>query len=91
MPPTGAEAHENPAEEMTERNDHERKSYWKTWVARPTLFSIADLKSYPSRSHITELACEEGWSYIAEWIGVPLTHVLHLVGVNLTCPLLSFT
>ena len=24
-----AEANENPAEEMPERNDHERKSYWK--------------------------------------------------------------
>ena len=45
-------------------------------------FSIADLKGYPSRSHITELACEEGWSYIAEWIGVPLSHVLSLVGVH---------
>ena len=49
-------------------------------VAQPASFSIADLKSYPSRSHITELACEEGWSYIAEWIGVPLSHVLNLVG-----------
>jgi DMSO/TMAO reductase YedYZ molybdopterin-dependent catalytic subunit len=51
-------------------------------VAQPASFSIVDLKSYPSRSHITELACEEGWSYIAEWIGVPLSHVLHLVGVH---------
>jgi DMSO/TMAO reductase YedYZ molybdopterin-dependent catalytic subunit len=51
-------------------------------VHQPGSFSIADLKSYPSRSHITELACEEGWSYIAEWIGVPLFHVLHLVGVH---------
>src|SRR6201987_2760778 len=51
-------------------------------VAEPASFSIADLKSYPSRSHITELACEEGWSYIAEWIGVPLSHVLNLVGVH---------
>ena len=25
--------------------------------------------------------CEEGWSYIAEWIGVPLTRVLDSVGV----------
>jgi DMSO/TMAO reductase YedYZ molybdopterin-dependent catalytic subunit len=49
-------------------------------VAEPASFSIAELKSYPSRSHITELACEEGWSYIAEWIGVPLSQVLHLVG-----------
>jgi DMSO/TMAO reductase YedYZ molybdopterin-dependent catalytic subunit len=50
-------------------------------VAQPASFSIADLKSYPSRGHITELACEEGWSYIAEWIGVPLSHVLNLVGI----------
>lgn len=50
-------------------------------VAEPSSFSISDLKSYPSRSHITELTCEEGWSYIAEWIGVPLSHVLNLVGV----------
>jgi DMSO/TMAO reductase YedYZ molybdopterin-dependent catalytic subunit len=51
-------------------------------VHEPTSFSIAELRSYPSRSHITELACEEGWSYIAEWIGVPLFQVLHRVGVH---------
>ena len=50
-------------------------------VARPASFSLDQLKSYPSRSQITQLACEEGWSYIAEWIGVPLSHVLELVGV----------
>ena len=49
-------------------------------VAHPASFSLADLKSYPSRSQITHLACEEGWSYIAEWKGVPLSHVLNLVG-----------
>jgi len=51
-------------------------------VHQPASMSIADLKSYPSRSHITELACEEGWSYIAEWIGVPLSYVLQHVGVR---------
>ena len=50
-------------------------------VARPASFSLDQLKSYPSRSQITMLQCEEGWSYIAEWIGVPLSHVLELVGV----------
>jgi DMSO/TMAO reductase YedYZ molybdopterin-dependent catalytic subunit len=50
-------------------------------VHQPASFSITDLKSYPSRSQITEVVCEEGWSYIAEWIGVPLSHVLNLVGV----------
>ena len=51
-------------------------------VARPASFSLAELKSYPSRSQITQLACEEGWSYIAEWIGVPLSHVLEVVGIQ---------
>jgi DMSO/TMAO reductase YedYZ molybdopterin-dependent catalytic subunit len=49
-------------------------------IARPASFSLAELKSYPQRSQITHLACEEGWSYIAEWIGVPLSHVLEVVG-----------
>jgi DMSO/TMAO reductase YedYZ molybdopterin-dependent catalytic subunit len=51
-------------------------------VARPTSFSLAELKSFPRRSHITMIQCEEGWSYIGEWIGVPLSHVLELVGAQ---------
>jgi DMSO/TMAO reductase YedYZ molybdopterin-dependent catalytic subunit len=50
-------------------------------VARPASFTLADLKGYPSRSQITHLACEEGWSFIAEWIGVPLFHVLNRAGI----------
>jgi len=51
-------------------------------VAQPGSFSLAQLKSYPSRNQITQLACEEGWSYIAEWTGVPLSHVLDIVGAQ---------
>jgi DMSO/TMAO reductase YedYZ molybdopterin-dependent catalytic subunit len=51
-------------------------------VDRPASFSLAQLKSYPSRSQITMVQCEEGWSYIAEWIGVPLSHVLDVVGTH---------
>jgi len=51
-------------------------------VDRPASFSLAQLKSYPSRSQITQLQCEEGWSYIAEWIGVPLSYVLDVVGIH---------
>jgi DMSO/TMAO reductase YedYZ molybdopterin-dependent catalytic subunit len=51
-------------------------------VDQPATFSLAQLRSYPSRSQITMVQCEEGWSYIAEWIGVPLSHVLGLVGVH---------
>ena len=49
-------------------------------VARPMSFSLADLKSMPIHSQITEIACEEGWSYIAEWIGTPLSEVLREAG-----------
>jgi DMSO/TMAO reductase YedYZ molybdopterin-dependent catalytic subunit len=51
-------------------------------VSRPASFSLPELKSYPSRSQITQIACEEGWSYIAEWTGVPLSHVLETVGIH---------
>jgi DMSO/TMAO reductase YedYZ molybdopterin-dependent catalytic subunit len=50
-------------------------------VEHPTTFSLADLRSLPVKSQITEVVCEEGWSYIAEWIGTPLTHLLNEVGV----------
>jgi DMSO/TMAO reductase YedYZ molybdopterin-dependent catalytic subunit len=50
-------------------------------VARPASLSLSDLRSLPMHSQITEVACEEGWSYIAEWIGTPLKGVLHAVGV----------
>jgi DMSO/TMAO reductase YedYZ molybdopterin-dependent catalytic subunit len=49
-------------------------------VGQPIAFSLADLKGFPQSSQITHLACEEGWSYIAEWTGVPLAHVLNLAG-----------
>jgi DMSO/TMAO reductase YedYZ molybdopterin-dependent catalytic subunit len=67
--------------------EHHRATGFSDWrlvvdgmVARPTSFSVPDLKSLPMRSQITEVACEEGWSYIAEWIGTPLFEVLHEVG-----------
>jgi len=49
-------------------------------VSRPASLSLADLKGMPSRSHITMQACEEGWSFIAEWTGAPLSSVLEMVG-----------
>jgi DMSO/TMAO reductase YedYZ molybdopterin-dependent catalytic subunit len=51
-------------------------------VERPGSFSLAELKKFPPRSQITHLACEEGWSYIAEWTGAPLSHVLDAIGVH---------
>lgn len=51
-------------------------------VDRPASLSVAQIKAFPSRSQITQIACEEGWSYIAEWIGTPLSAVLESVGVQ---------
>jgi len=57
---------------------------WKLTVdglaARPTTFSLAEIKSFPTSSHITMIGCEEGWTYIAEWTGVPLSYILDRVG-----------
>jgi DMSO/TMAO reductase YedYZ molybdopterin-dependent catalytic subunit len=50
-------------------------------VAHPLVLSLADLKAMPVRNQITEVACEEGWSYIAEWIGTSLSDVLREAGV----------
>jgi len=51
-------------------------------VAHPSSFSLEELKRFPVTTHITHQACEEGWSFIAEWTGVQLSHVLNLVGVS---------
>jgi DMSO/TMAO reductase YedYZ molybdopterin-dependent catalytic subunit len=50
-------------------------------VSRPASLSLSDLRSLPVRSQITEVVCEEGWSYIAEWIGTPLVEVLNVAGL----------
>jgi DMSO/TMAO reductase YedYZ molybdopterin-dependent catalytic subunit len=67
-----------------ERLQKERFADWRLvvdgLVARPASFSLAELKSFPRRSQITLIACEEGWSYIAEWSGVSLSHILNVVG-----------
>jgi len=49
-------------------------------AARPTAFSLAEIRSFPTSSNITMIGCEEGWTYIAEWEGVPLSHILERVG-----------
>ena len=51
-------------------------------VDHPLTLSLADLRSMPVRSQITEIGCEEGWTYIAEWIGTPLNEVLKEAGLH---------
>jgi DMSO/TMAO reductase YedYZ molybdopterin-dependent catalytic subunit len=49
-------------------------------AARPTSFSLSEIKTFPTSTQITMNGCEEGWTYIAEWTGVPLSYVLDRVG-----------
>jgi DMSO/TMAO reductase YedYZ molybdopterin-dependent catalytic subunit len=51
-------------------------------VAHPLSLSLSDIRSMAYRSQITEVVCEEGWSYVAEWIGTPLVEVLNEAGVH---------
>ena len=59
---------------------------WKLTVdgmaERPTTFSLAEIRSFPTSTQITMIGCEEGWTYIAEWTGVPLSYILERVGAR---------
>lgn len=50
-------------------------------VARPTSYSLAELRNMPSRTQITRHDCVEGWSCIAKWTGTPLARILDEVRV----------
>jgi DMSO/TMAO reductase YedYZ molybdopterin-dependent catalytic subunit len=50
-------------------------------IAGPREFTLEDLKRFPATTQVTHLACEEGWSYIAEWTGVRLALLLDRVGI----------
>jgi DMSO/TMAO reductase YedYZ molybdopterin-dependent catalytic subunit len=50
-------------------------------VAKPRAFSLADLRQFPSRTQITRHTCEEGWTAIVQWTGVPLSAVLEAAGI----------
>ena len=69
-------------------NDRLRSGNFSAWrisiegsVTRPTLLSLDDLKRFPQRTQVTKHQCEEGWSAIAEWTGVPLRKLLESAGI----------
>jgi DMSO/TMAO reductase YedYZ molybdopterin-dependent catalytic subunit len=45
-------------------------------VQKPAEFTLAELRTMPSRTQITRHDCVEGWSAIGKWTGVPLSTVL---------------
>lgn len=50
-------------------------------VATPREFTLAELKALPARTQITRHTCEEGWTAIGQWTGVPLRLVLEAAGI----------
>ncbi len=50
-------------------------------VARPMKFTLSHLKQFAARTQITRHTCEEGWTAIAQWTGLPLWTLLEHVGI----------
>lgn len=59
-------------------------------VERPRALSLEELKRMPARTQITKHTCEEGWSAIAQWTGVPLRAVLEAVGTRPSARFVNF-
>lgn len=59
-------------------------------VSHPGKYSLAALQKFPARKQITRHTCEEGWTAIAEWTGVPLSAVLQGAGISQNARFVSF-
>jgi len=75
-----------PLDDTFKRHQAEQFRNWRLEVEglvdRPVSLSLADLRARETRSQITEVVCEEGWSYVAEWTGTPLAAVLAPSGLH---------
>jgi DMSO/TMAO reductase YedYZ molybdopterin-dependent catalytic subunit len=45
-------------------------------VRNKLALSMDEIRGLPSRTQITQHSCDEGWTAIGEWTGVPLGHLL---------------
>ena len=43
--------------------------------------SLDDIKKLPARTQITQHSCDEGWTAIGQWTGVPLAPILGMAGL----------
>ncbi len=93
MPATGTT---NPAKvnEEYDRHLHEAFVNWtmevEGEVSLPGKFSLSDLQKFPARTQITKHHCEEGWTAIAQWTGVPLGTVLQSAGIKANARFVNF-
>jgi DMSO/TMAO reductase YedYZ molybdopterin-dependent catalytic subunit len=72
--------------EAYSRLNHDSFADWRLSiegsVSKPGIYSLTDLQQFPARKQITKHHCEEGWSAIAEWTGVPLSTILQAAGIK---------
>jgi DMSO/TMAO reductase YedYZ molybdopterin-dependent catalytic subunit len=93
MPATGTT---NPSQYSPDYERHLHNSFadWRLEiegkVSMPGTYSLADLQKFPSRTQITKHFCEEGWTAIAQWTGVPLSTVLQSAGIMNTARFVNF-
>ena len=89
----------NPVSKKAYSKDYEdlKRDDFKDWalfvegsVAKPGKYSMSTLKKLAERTQITRHTCEEGWSAIAEWTGVPLSAVLKDAGILSGARFVSF-
>jgi DMSO/TMAO reductase YedYZ molybdopterin-dependent catalytic subunit len=82
----------NPADSSKEYYSEEyerlRSGLFANWrlsvegrVARPGAYALQDLQRFAARTQITRHTCEEGWTAIGEWTGVPLGSLLEHAGI----------
>jgi DMSO/TMAO reductase YedYZ molybdopterin-dependent catalytic subunit len=47
-------------------------------VRKPLSLSLNEIKALPARTQVTQHNCDEGWTAIGQWTGVPLSHLLSM-------------
>jgi DMSO/TMAO reductase YedYZ molybdopterin-dependent catalytic subunit len=93
MPATGTT---NPSKHSEEYERYLKNSFadWKLeiegQVTMPGTYSLADLQKFPARTQITKHHCEEGWTAIAQWTGVPLSTILQSAGIKPNARFVNF-
>ena len=59
-------------------------------VNKPQSFTLEKLRAYESRTQVTRHQCEEGWSAIGGWTGVPLGVILQEVDIKPSARFVNF-
>ena len=59
-------------------------------VSHPGSYTLLDLQKFPARTQVTRHTCEEGWTAITQWTGVPLSLILQSAGIKPEAQFVNF-